>query len=83
MLDPFLRTLSERERNVFIHRYFSLEDMNEISEAFDITVNHVRVILTRTRKKLIYLPFWIISYPYRKQTGKNNALIIPRAITKC
>ena len=51
-LDPFLRTLSERERSVFIRRYFSLEDVNEISEAFDITVNHVRVILTRTRKKL-------------------------------
>lgn len=52
LLDPFLRTLSERECSVFIRRYFSLEDMNEISAAFDITVNHVRVILTRTRKKL-------------------------------
>ena len=52
LLDPFLRTLSERERSVFIRRYFSLEDLNEISAAFDITVNHVRVILTRTRKKM-------------------------------
>ena len=52
ILDPFLRTLSERERSVFIRRYFSLEDVNEISAAFDITENHVHVILTRTRKKL-------------------------------
>ncbi|MBR5410497.1 MAG: helix-turn-helix domain-containing protein [Clostridia bacterium] len=52
LLDPFLRTLSERERGVFIRRYYSLEDVSDISTAFDITNNHVRVILSRTRKKL-------------------------------
>ena len=52
LLDPFLRTLSARERSVFIRRYFSLEDANEISAAFDITENNVRVVLTRTREKL-------------------------------
>ena len=52
LLDPFLRTLSERERCVFIRRYYTLEDISEISSAFDIKENNVRVILTRTRKKL-------------------------------
>ena len=52
LLDSFLRTLSERERCVFIRRYYTLEDISEISSAFDIKENNVRVILTRTRKKL-------------------------------
>jgi transcriptional regulator with XRE-family HTH domain len=52
LLDPFLRTLSERERSVFIRRYYGLEDVSAISTAFDIKENNVRVILTRTRKKL-------------------------------
>ena len=52
LLDSFLRTLSERERSVFIRHYYSLEDVQDISTAFDIKENHVRVILTRTRKKL-------------------------------
>lgn len=52
ILDPFLRTLSERERSVFIRRYYGLEDVSAISTAFDIKENNVRVILTRTRKKL-------------------------------
>ena len=52
LLDPFLRTLSERERSVFIRRYYSLEDVKAIGTAFAVTENHVRVILTRTRKKL-------------------------------
>ncbi len=52
LLDPFLRTLSERERSVFIRRYYGLEDVSTISTAFDIKENNVRVILTRTRKKL-------------------------------
>ena len=51
-LDPFLHTLSERERSVFIRRYYGLEDVGDISAAFDISENNVRVILTRTRKKL-------------------------------
>ena len=52
LLDPFLRTLSERERSVFIRRYYCLEDVGDISAAFAIKENNVRVILTRTRKKL-------------------------------
>jgi transcriptional regulator with XRE-family HTH domain len=52
LLDPFLRTLSARERSVFIRRYYGLEDVSAIGTAFDITQNHVRVNLTRTRKKL-------------------------------
>ena len=52
LLDPFLRMLSARERSVFIRRYYGLEDVGAICTAFDIKENNVRVILTRTRKKL-------------------------------
>ena len=52
LLDPFLRMLSARERSIFIRRYYGLEDVGAICTAFDIKENNVRVILTRTRKKL-------------------------------
>lgn len=51
-LNAFLATLNERDRSVFIRRYYHLEEPNEIGEKFGIKENYVRTILMRTRKKL-------------------------------
>lgn len=48
----FVRTLPERDRNVFVRRYFFTEPMPAIAERYSLTVNNVTVILSRTRKKL-------------------------------
>ena len=52
LLGPFLDTLSERDRGVFLRRYYYLEDAAAIGELFGIKENYVRSILARTRKKL-------------------------------
>lgn len=51
-LNLFLGTLTERDRGVFIRRYYFLEDPSEIGEEYGIRANYVRTILTRTRRKL-------------------------------
>ena len=52
LLGPFLDTVSERDRGVFLRRYYYLEDAAAIGELFGIKENYVRSILARTRKKL-------------------------------
>ncbi|MBQ6164941.1 MAG: helix-turn-helix domain-containing protein [Clostridia bacterium] len=52
ILSVFLDTLSERDRTVFVRRYFFLDDIAEIADMFGIKENFVRTILARTRKKL-------------------------------
>ena len=52
LLGPFLDTVSERDRGVFLRRYYYLEDAAAIGERFGIKENYVRSILARTRKKL-------------------------------
>lgn len=51
-LDSFLRTLSYRDRQMFLRRYFFAEPVKEIAESFGIGGNHASVILKRTRAKL-------------------------------
>ena len=51
-VNKFLGTLSERDRNIFIRRYFFSESTETISEKYALTANNIMVILTRTRKKL-------------------------------
>ena len=48
----FVRALPERDGNVFVRRYFFTEPVWEIAKRYDLTENHVLVILSRTRKKL-------------------------------
>ena len=48
----FVRALPERDRNVFVRRYFFTEPISAIAERYSLTVNNVTVILSRTRKKL-------------------------------
>ena len=48
----FVTTLRERDRNVFVRRYFFVDTVKEIAERYGISENNVMVILSRTRKQL-------------------------------
>lgn len=48
----FVRSLPERDRNVFVRRYFFTEPVTSIAERYGLTANNIAVILSRTRKKL-------------------------------
>ena len=48
----FVRSLPEREANLFVRRYFYVESVAVIAKRYGLTDNHVMVILSRTRKKL-------------------------------
>ena len=48
----FVRSLPERDGNVFVRRYFFNETIAEIAEKYGLSRDNVTVILSRTRKKL-------------------------------
>ena len=52
MLNQFLHTLPERECNVFLRRYWYVDEYNEIAERYGMNLNTVKTSLFRTRKKL-------------------------------
>ena len=52
MLNRFLYSLPERERNIFILRYFYMDSTQSIAQACSIKESNVLMILSRTRKKL-------------------------------
>lgn len=51
-VNRFLDTLPERERNIFLRRYFYVEKSGAIAQRYNLAPNHVSVILARTREKL-------------------------------
>ena len=51
-INAFVKNLPEKERNVFIRRYFFFESPEVIGKKFGYSKNHIGVILHRTRKKL-------------------------------
>jgi RNA polymerase sigma-70 factor (ECF subfamily) len=51
-VNEFLRTVSERECNVFVRRYFFLDSIDAISERYRISAVNTSKILSRTREKL-------------------------------
>lgn len=51
-IDTFLRTLSERDCNIFLRRYWFADGVHDISARFDLNENNVKSILHRTREKL-------------------------------
>ena len=51
-INSFLKLLSERDRNIFIRRYFYADTAEKIAKQYALTVNNIMVILTRTRVKL-------------------------------
>lgn len=48
----FVRSLPERDGNIFVRRYFFTEPIAEIAKKYGLTENNIMVILSRTRKKL-------------------------------
>jgi len=52
VIDAFLRTLPETERNVFMRRYWYMDPINDICERYGFTQGKVKMMLMRTRKKL-------------------------------
>ena len=48
----FVRALPERERNVFVRRYFYTEPVAAIAKRYNLTESNALAILSRTRKKL-------------------------------
>ncbi len=48
----FVSRLTERERSVFVDRYFFTKSMEQVAAENAITVNHAYVILSRIRQKL-------------------------------
>ena len=52
LIGAFLDTLPEREQNIFLRRYFFVEDVQAIAARYGLRRNTVNQILVRTRKKL-------------------------------
>lgn len=52
MLNAFLRTLPERECNIFLRRYWYVEEYSEIARRYGMKLNTVKTSLFRTRAKL-------------------------------
>lgn len=53
IIDTFLRTLPETERQVFIRRYWYFDSIDHISKTFDFGESKVKMMLMRTRQKLL------------------------------
>ena len=51
-INSFLKSLSKRERGIFLSRYFYAETVNKIAEKYGISSNNASAILSRTRTKL-------------------------------
>ncbi len=51
-INRFLRTLKKDHRQIFIRRYFYLENAKQIADLYHMSENNVNVILNRIRKRL-------------------------------
>ena len=52
LLNEFLRTLPQEERQVFVCRYWYLDPIADIAKRFGFSQSKVKSMLARTRKKL-------------------------------
>ena len=52
LINCFLGTLKEQERNVFLRRYWYAEEVSEIAKRYDMKLNTVKTTLFRVRGKL-------------------------------
>lgn len=52
LINDFLHTLPERECNVFLRRYWYVEEYETIAKRYSIKLNTVKTSLFRTRSKL-------------------------------
>ena len=53
VIEKFLDSLSRRERDMFVSRYYYAYPTDEIAAAFGISDGYVRAALSRTRTKLV------------------------------
>jgi RNA polymerase sigma-70 factor (ECF subfamily) len=51
-ISAFLKTEPVLRRNIFLRRYFYLEDLPQIAQRYDLKEANVRMMLSRTRQKL-------------------------------
>ncbi len=51
-VNQFVRALPDRERGIFLRRYFYAEPVGRVAGRYGITAHHAAVLLSRTRKKL-------------------------------
>ncbi len=52
VLNQFLHSLGDEERNIFIRRYWYFNKISEIAEGYSMSTGKVKSCLLRTRKKL-------------------------------
>lgn len=52
LLDAFLDTLEDRDRNLFLRRYWFFDSVRQLARTFGLTESHVKVKLYRMRKAL-------------------------------
>ena len=58
-INEFLFSCSERDRYIFVCRYYYFMDIKDLSRAFALSESHVRTVLSRIRKALRnYLGEW-------------------------
>ena len=53
LIDRFLQTLPQRDRGVFLRRYFYMESHKDIAVRYGMKEANVRLCLSRTRQKLV------------------------------
>ncbi|MBQ4487233.1 MAG: RNA polymerase sigma factor [Oscillospiraceae bacterium] len=51
-IDRFLSKLDEDKRNIFVRRYFFMDDIKEIAERYDYSESKIKSMLMRLREKL-------------------------------
>ena len=51
-VNDFLRSISKRDRNIFLNRYFYVKSSKEIAKKYGLKEDNVQKILYRTRTKL-------------------------------
>lgn len=51
-VNRFLATLPQREREIFLLRYFHVKSMDDIARQYRLSQSGVRTVLMRTRRKL-------------------------------
>jgi RNA polymerase sigma-70 factor (ECF subfamily) len=53
LIERFLQTLTQRDRGVFLRRYFYMESHKDIAARYGMKETNVRLCLSRTRQKLV------------------------------
>ena len=51
-ISSFLRALPERQRGIFLRRYFYMEDIRTVADHFGMKEANVRMLLSRLRQRL-------------------------------